>query len=154
MLGRKLYSTPQTRPRRGQPPSAAQKLTHLFKKKSAAGRSMTDPMMVPTQHSEHHEEDFSGDSESAPEDTGRGKTRSNKPLTYADMSCFTADIKSTFSAAITDLKMNLVVLTEKLAATEHAGRQRDKKLHRLDKVTVSYAQHFIDMNRHLEDLDN
>lgn len=109
--------------------------------------------MAPTQQNELHEEDFSGDSEST-EDTGRGKSRVNKPLTYADMSVFSADIKSTFSAAITDLKTNLVVLTEKLAASEHAGRQRDKAIHRLDQVTVSHAQHFIDLNRHVEDLDN
>lgn len=70
------------------------------------------------------------------------------------MSLIAADIKSTFSAAITDLKTNLMVLTEKLASAEAAGKHRDKAIHRLEKISVTQSQHFIKMNRHLEDLDN
>lgn len=70
------------------------------------------------------------------------------------MSLFAADIKSTFSAAITDLKSNLLVLTEKMALAEAARKQREKAICRLEKVTSSHSSHFIEMNRHLEDLDN
>lgn len=70
------------------------------------------------------------------------------------MSIFAADINSTFSAAITDLKSNLLVLTEKMASAEAAGKQREKSICRLEKVTSSHSNHFIEMNRHLEDLDN
>lgn len=76
------------------------------------------------------------------------------PLTYAYMSSFAVDIKSTFSAAMTDLKSNLLVLTEKMAATEIAGKHREKAIHRLKKVSTSHSLHFIEINRHLEDLDN
>lgn len=71
-------------------------------------------------------EDFSEDSQSAAEDTGRGYKQADQPLTYADMSDFAADIKSTFSVAIPDLKYNLLVLTEKLAAVETTGKHRDR----------------------------
>lgn len=104
--------------------------------------------------SQQDTDDFSEDSQSATEEPGRGRNRTNKPLTYADMSGFAADIKSTFSAAITDLKSNLLVLTEKMATIEATGKLRDRALHRLESVADSHATHFIEMNRHLEDLDN
>lgn len=65
------------------------------------------------------------------------------------MSGFAAHIKSTPSAAITDVKTNLMVLTEKLASTEATEKQRDRAIHRLERVTVSQSQHFIDIKRHL-----
>lgn len=74
-------------------------------------------------------------------------------LTYVDMSGFAADIKSTFSVTITDLKSNLLVLTEKMAAAGAAGKHREKAIHRLEKVTTSHSLPFIEINRHLEDLD-
>lgn len=106
--------------------------------------------MAPVQR----EEDLSEDSLSATEDNGRRETRPDHPLTYADMSVFAADIKASFSAAITDLKTNLLVLTEKMATAETAGKHRDRAINRLDRVVSSHAHHFIEMNRHLEDLDN
>lgn len=62
--------------------------------------------------------------------------------------------KNTFSADITDLKSNLLVLTEKMVAVKATGKHRDRALHRLEKVADSHVSHFIEMNRHLEDLDN
>lgn len=53
---------------------------------------------------QREEEDYSEDSQSTAEESGRRYKQTNLPLTYADMSGFAADIKSTFSAAITDLK--------------------------------------------------
>lgn len=55
--------------------------------------------------SQHDEEDFSEDSQYTVENSGRSRTRSSKPLTFADMSVIAADIKATFSAVITDLKI-------------------------------------------------
>lgn len=106
--------------------------------------------MGPTQH----EEEYSEDSQSATEDSGRGKSQSDHPLTYADMSVIAVDIKSTFSAAITGLKLNLLVLNEKLATAEAAGKHRDKAIHKLENTSLIQSQHFIEMNRHIEDLDN
>lgn len=70
------------------------------------------------------------------------------------MSVIAADIKSTFSAAITDLKTNLLMLNEKLISPEAAGKHRDKATHRLEKLSSTQAQHFIVIDRHIEDLDN
>ncbi|XP_073482001.1 vomeronasal type-2 receptor 26-like [Aquarana catesbeiana] len=106
--------------------------------------------MAPT----HTEEDFSEDSQSAAEDNGKSLSHSNHPLTYANMSIFAADIKSTFSAAITDLKSNLLVLTEKMASAEAYGKQRETAICKLEKINSSHSNHFIEINRHLEDLDN
>lgn len=54
----------------------------------------------------------------------------------------------------TDLKSNLLVLTEKLAAVGTTGKHRDRILHRLENVVISHFSHLIEINRHLEDLDN
>lgn len=62
-----------------------------------------------------------------------------------------ADIKSTFSPAITDLKSNLLALNEKMAVAETVG---NKAICRLERVSVTQNHHFIEMNRHSEDLDN
>lgn len=70
------------------------------------------------------------------------------------MSVIAADIKSTFSAAITDLKSNLLALNAKMAAAGTAGKHRDKSIHRLERVSARQNHHFIEMNRHLKDLDN
>lgn len=100
------------------------------------------------------EDDFSEDSQSAAEENGRITPHSDLPLTYAGMSGFAADIKATFSAAITDLKSSMLILTDKMATAEHAGRCRDKALNRLDRVTQTQSQQLIEINKHLEDLDN
>lgn len=83
-------------------------------------------------------EEYSEDSQSVPEDNGRGSSNPILPLTYADMSVFAADIISTFSGAITDLKSNLLVLNDKMATAETAGRQRDRAIHRLEKVALTH----------------
>lgn len=55
---------------------------------------------------------------------------------------------------MTDLKSSLPVLNERMTTAEMNGKHRNKAISRLDKVTVSHSNHFIDMNRHLEDLNN
>lgn len=55
--------------------------------------------------------------------------------------------------AITDLKTNFLVITEKMASVEAAGKHRERAIHRLGKVTTSQSHHLIEINRHLEDLD-
>lgn len=102
----------------------------------------------------HAAEDFSEDSQLATGENSRGTSHSNLPLTYAYMAVIAADIKSTFSSAITDLKSNLLVLNDKMASAEAARKQREKANNRLERVTVSHSNHFIEMNRHLEDLDH
>lgn len=67
-------------------------------------------------------------SQSASEDTVSRASTADFPLTYAAMTNIAADIKSTFSAAITDLKANILVLTEQLSLAEQADRYRDKAI--------------------------
>lgn len=65
-----------------------------------------------------------------------------------------ADIKCTFSSAITELKADILSLSEKLEGVENAGAKRDKAITRLERVADSHSAHLIEMNRQLEDLDN
>lgn len=149
MPGKKLYYTPKSRPRRGSVPHSASTIPDIFKAKQLSGGD-TRSKMAPA----HNEEEYSEDSQSAPEDSGRGKHKPDHPLTFADMSLIAADIKATFSAAITDLKTSMLVINEKMAAAEAAGRHRDKAIGRLEKASLTQSQHLINMNRHIEDLDN
>lgn len=130
--------------------SAGRDISDIFRNQAAALKDTEGGKMAPV----HADDEYSEDSQSAAEEYGRRSSRAGHPLTYEDMSGFAADIKASFSAAITDLKTSLLVLQEKMAAEETAGKQRDTRIHRLDKVTSSHARHFIEMNRHLEDLDN
>lgn len=41
-----------------------------------------------------------------------------------------------------------------MASVEKAGKYRDKAIQRLEQITDCHAKHIIEMNRHLEDLDN
>lgn len=73
-----------------------------------------------------HEADYSEESLSAPEDRVRDVFFPDHILTYSDMTTIAADIKETVSTATTDLKADLLVLTEKLASTERAEKLKDK----------------------------
>lgn len=71
-----------------------------------------------------HGEDYSEESQSASKDMVRDNATPDHPLSYSDMSVFGADIKNTFSSAITELKADLLALTEKMA--ERAGHRMGK----------------------------
>lgn len=150
-MGKKLEQTLQTCSRRTTANTPARNIPNLFKLQTASRGSMAGNKMARTQG---EEDDYSEDSHSAAKDGGRGYKQTNLPLTYAVMSGFAADIKSTFSAAIADLKSNLLILTEKLAAIETMGKYRDRRLLRLESVAISHSSYLIEVNRHLEDLDN
>lgn len=126
---------------------ASRNITDIFEMKPEARSGVRSTKMAPSQH----EEEASENSQSAPEDYSRGASCSDHPLTYANISVFAADIKSIFSAAIMDIKPNFLAMTEKMAAAETAGKHRDKAIHRLDRVA---SCHFVELNRHIEDLDN
>lgn len=78
----------------------------------------------------------------------RGESTAYLPLTFTAMTSIAVDIKFTFSAAITDLKVDILVLTEQLSSAEQAGRQREKANKWLEQVTVMHSQHFINISRH------
>lgn len=90
----------------------------------------------------------------ASDDSSAGIHNKDLPLTYAAMTDIAADIKSSFSAALSDIKTELLKLTEQMAVNERAGKRRDRALIRLDEITNTHSQHLIDMNRQIEDLDN
>lgn len=70
------------------------------------------------------------------------------------MSAFVADIKNTFSSAITELKAVMLALNEQVHSAEHMGQKRDKALTRLESVANTHTAQLIAVNRHFEDLDN
>lgn len=142
--------TPRTRSRRISEAYKGRNISDLLRnpptsRSSVSGSKMAMPRV---------EEEYSEDSQSTLDDNGRETPHPDLPLTYAGISGFAADIKAAFSAAITDLKSSMLVLTDKMATAETAGRHRDMAIHRLEKVTFSHSQHLIDINKHLEDLDN
>lgn len=71
---------------------SAQNIVGLFKPRTAGRGAATRPKMA----SISHDEDYSDDSQSAPESSARGKSAPAQPLTFADMSMIAADIKATF----------------------------------------------------------
>lgn len=69
------------------------------------------------------------------------------------MSVFVADIKNTFSSAITELKADLLALTEKMVIAERTGHRKDRAISRLESMSEILTSQLIAVNRHLEDLD-
>lgn len=82
-----------------------------------------------------HKEDYSEESQSASEDMVRDNDISDHLLSYSDMSLFMADIKNTFSSTITELKADLLALTEKMATADRAGHRRDRAISRLESIS-------------------
>lgn len=60
-----------------------------------------------------------------------------------------ADTKNTFSSAITELKADILALSEKMSRSEKAGNRHDRAITLLEKVTESHSAHQIEMNHHL-----
>lgn len=61
---------------------------------------------------------------SASEDSVRDTMHPDHPVTFADMTVFAADINNLFLTAITDLRIDILVLTEQLSSAERSGKQR------------------------------
>lgn len=90
----------------------------------------------------------------ASEDTVRDLECTDQPLQLSEMTKIAADIKNTFSSAITDLKADLLALSDHLSHTERVEAKRDRAVERLASTVSSNATLLILINRHLEDLDN
>lgn len=112
-------------------------------------------MMAPP-HRTNRGDDKEDDEISLPasEDSVAGNDNKDLPLTHTTMTDIAADIKRSFSVAITDIKTELLRLTEQMAVSERAGKRRDRALTGLDDITSTHSQHLIEMNRQIEDLDN
>lgn len=91
------YRTPHTRSRRSSATHWGRNISDIFRDQTLTRSGTSEAKIAPT----HAAEDFSEDSQSAPENNGRGPSYPNLPLTYADMAIIAADIKSSFSAAMT-----------------------------------------------------
>lgn len=101
-----------------------------------------------------YEEEDSGVSQSDSEDAVIDNDIPDRPFSYSDMSLFMVDIKNTFLSAITELKADLLALTEKMATADRAGHRRDKAIPRLESISEVHTSQLIAVNRHLEDLGN
>lgn len=120
-----------------------------YKEKGSAGK------MAPSKKAPREHDDEDDDiSLATSEEMVRHNIHHDSPLTYADMTEIAADIKNSFSTAITDLKADILMLTEQMSTNERAGRRRDRAIARIDTIIDSHSLHLITMNRQLEDLDN
>lgn len=135
-MGRILCHSSQIRQQQLPAASSNWNISSLFKAQAAAHPSALADKMVQARHKAY----FSEESLSASKEQVR------------DMTAIAADIKNTFSTAITDLIADLLVLTEKLATAEKAGKHRDKNIQRLVHTTDSHTNHLIETNRQIEDL--
>lgn len=85
---------------------------------------------------------------------GASHTQPSPLLSLADLQLVALDIKSTLSAAITDLKSDMRAMASHLEHIESAALTHSAAIQQVQRVISVHAQHLIDMNRHLEDLDN
>lgn len=120
--GKCLYSTLHLCLRRGLAATPTRNISDLFKPKTGACSSVGKAKMAP----EYHEEDYIEDSQSGPEDSGRGKACHDHPLTLADMSVVAADIKR-------DKKTWGSILSEHIGHSD----QRDLTMHPLEKSSAA-----------------
>lgn len=75
-------------------------------------------------------------------------------LSLSDLCAVAADIKSTLSTAISGLKAELQGVALRVEEVETTSLHHDNSLCHLQQITESHSVHLIDLNRHLEDLDN
>lgn len=130
--------------------SGSRSIPNIFKSQSQPCRYRTQPKIAQP----CGEEEFSEDSQSAYEEEVRDTPPPDHPFTLTAMMKKAADIKGTFSSAITELKADMLSISEKLEGVEAEGARWDKAITRLENVTDSHLAHLIEMNRQLEDLDN
>lgn len=64
------------------------------------------------------------------------------------------DIKNTLSAAISDLKNDMRAVASRLERVEYSALTHETAIQKVQRTTSVHAHHLIEINRHLEDLDN
>lgn len=75
-------------------------------------------------------------------------------LNINDLKTIAADIKDTLSAAISELRLDIHALTDRVRAVEKMTERHDTQLQKTTRHVDTHTLQMRDMQRHLEDLDN
>lgn len=76
------------------------------------------------------------------------------PLTILDLRSVAEDIKETLATAISELRLDLKSLNERVRVVEHVTEHQEIVLQSVSEDVDSHTRQLRDMQRHLEDLDN
>ena len=77
-----------------------------------------------------------------------------RSLTIDDLKSVATDIKDALAAAISELRLDLRSLTDRVSQTETVIEDHESALRRCTRKVDDHALQMRDMNRHMEDLDN
>lgn len=80
--------------------------------------------------------------------------RLHPPINIQDLRLIADDIKETLSAAISELRLYLRVLNDRVQVVERVTERQETTLHSVTEKIDSHTLQMRDMQRHLEDLDN
>lgn len=80
-------------------------------------------------------------------------SHSSPLLCLADLQQVVMDIKSTLSAAISDVKTDIRAVASRLEHVEAAAMTHGADIQQVQRVTSIHAKHLMDMHRHMEDLN-
>lgn len=75
-------------------------------------------------------------------------------LCLSDLQAVALDIKATLSAAITDLKADIQGIAASMGSVQQATARHADAIKQLQKSSDMHLSHIIELQRHLEDLDN
>lgn len=80
--------------------------------------------------------------------------RPHPPINMQDLRSIADDIKDTLSAAISELRLDLRALNDRVQVVERVTDHHETALHSVNESIDSYTLQMQDMQYHLEDLDN
>lgn len=88
--------------------------------------------------------------------TGMGgiEVSPHPPLNIQDLRTIAADIKDTLSAAISELRLDICALYDRVHEVEKVTERHVTVLRRATHRIANHTLQLRDMNRHMEDLDN
>ena len=72
----------------------------------------------------------------------------------ANLQAMAMDIKSSFAAAITDIRADIQGIAVRTGAIEQASARQTDAIKQIQKNADMHLGHIIEIHRHLEDLDN
>lgn len=75
-------------------------------------------------------------------------------MSLTDLQSVAADIKSTLSAAITDLRADIQTIAVWIGAVEQASTYHVDAIRQMEKASDINLSHILEIHRHLEDLNN
>lgn len=78
----------------------------------------------------------------------------DQPVNLGALRSVASDIKDTLAAAIADLKQNFQSMGLRMDDLENTASRHEVDIHHNRKITSAHSSQLLDMQRHIEDLDN